>query len=105
MLYDVYMFQVLLKRGSSKEGLFVHAPNGAYDHDLFTLIWGPTVAALSFVFDKSSDQAIISKSISGFRLVDRHTWMLDRYIGYILCLGLSRKSSTSGGMTCHVGYV
>ena len=24
-----------------------------FDHDLFTLVWGPTLAALSYVFDKS----------------------------------------------------
>ena len=59
--------QVLLKRGGTKEGFFTHCPTGIFDHDLFTLIWGPTVAALSFVFDKSSDEAIISKAISGFR--------------------------------------
>lgn len=63
----VSLSQVLLKRSGTKEGAFTHAPTGAFDHDLFTLIWGPTVAALSFVFDKSSDDAIIAKAISGFR--------------------------------------
>jgi hypothetical protein len=24
-----------------------------FDHDLFTLVWGPTLAALCYVFDKS----------------------------------------------------
>ena len=45
----------------------MHAPTGHYDHDLFTLIWGPTVAALSFVFDKSSDETIVQRAIAGFR--------------------------------------
>ena len=63
------MSQVLLKRGNTKEGHFVHVPTGAYDRDLFSLVWGPTVAALSFVFDKSADETIIQKAISGFRLV------------------------------------
>lgn len=69
-IYFVFFFfvlQVLLKRGSGKEGNFIHAPTGSFDHDLFTLAWGPTVAALSFVFDKSSDDGIIQKAISGFR--------------------------------------
>ncbi|KAH3746619.1 hypothetical protein DPMN_181028 [Dreissena polymorpha] len=57
----------MLKRAGTLDGVFRHAPTGAFDHDLFTLIWGPTVAALSFVFDKSSDEAIIAKAISGFR--------------------------------------
>jgi hypothetical protein len=46
----------------SKEGTFTHAPAGSFDHELFTLTWGSTVAALSFVFDKSSEEAIIQKS-------------------------------------------
>lgn len=60
-------FQVLLRRGATKEGVFLHAPTGAFDSELFALIWGPTVAALSFVFDKSADESIIQKAVSGFR--------------------------------------
>lgn len=63
------VLQVLLKRGTTKDGFFLHVPSGSFDHDLFTLIWGPTVAALSFVFDKSSDESIIQKAIAGFRYV------------------------------------
>lgn len=59
--------QVLLKRGSAKEGQFLHAPTGSFDNDLFTIIWGPTVAALSFVFDKSVEDTIIQRAIAGFR--------------------------------------
>lgn len=66
-LLCVFFFKVLLHRGASKEGVFLHAPTDAFDHDMFTLIWGPTVAALSFVFDKSSDETVIQKAVSGFR--------------------------------------
>ena len=52
---------------------FIHVPTGAFDRDLFSLVWGPTVAALSFVFDKSLDETIIQKAISGFRYV-RWCW-------------------------------
>lgn len=62
-----YLWKVLLRRGNSREGKFLHTPNGLFDHDLFSLIWGPTVAALSFIFDKSSDSAIVEKTMSGFR--------------------------------------
>ena len=58
---------MLLRRGATSEGRFLHVPTGMFDHDLFALVWGPTVAALSFVFDKSSDEAIILKAVSGFR--------------------------------------
>jgi len=64
----------------TKEGDFTHAPAGAYDRDLFAIVWGPTVAALSFVFDKSSDEMIIQKAVSGFRCTYiLICWML-RYI-------------------------
>lgn len=62
-----YLWKVLLRRGEGKDGVYAHTPNGLYDHDLFSLIWSPTVAALSFVFDKSNDPAIYQKAISGFR--------------------------------------
>lgn len=67
LVRENYLWKVLLRRGEGKDGIYIHAPNGLFDHDLFSLIWGPTVAALSFVFDKSSDPAIYQKAISGFR--------------------------------------
>lgn len=69
LVKENYLWKVLLRRGASKDGVFIHAPNGLFDHDLFSLIWGPTVAALSFVFDKSNDATIYQKAISGFRCV------------------------------------
>jgi len=58
-----------MKRSVTREGDFVHVPTGAYDRDLFAIVWGPTVAALSFVFDKSSDEVIVQRAVSGFRSV------------------------------------
>lgn len=64
-----YLWKVLLRRGVGKDGLYVHAPEGLYDHDLFSLIWSPTNAALGAVFEKSNDPTIYRKAISGFRFV------------------------------------
>ncbi|XP_060605825.1 Golgi-specific brefeldin A-resistance guanine nucleotide exchange factor 1-like isoform X2 [Ruditapes philippinarum] len=90
LVRENYLWKVLLKRGNTKEGLFTHAPTGAFDHDLFTLIWGPTVAALSFVFDKStSDESIISKAISGFRkcaMISAHYGMSDVFDNLVISL-------------------
>ena len=36
-----------------------HHLGGYLDHDLFVLAWGPTIAALSFVFDKSEGLSTI----------------------------------------------
>lgn len=67
LVKENYLWKVLLRRGNSKDGVYLHAQNGLYDHDLFSLIWSPTIAALSYVFDKSNDITIYQKAISGFR--------------------------------------
>ncbi|XP_061819811.1 Golgi-specific brefeldin A-resistance guanine nucleotide exchange factor 1 isoform X3 [Nerophis lumbriciformis] len=67
LVKENYVWNVLLHRGATPEGVFLHLPPGSYDHDLFTMTWGPTIAALSYVFDKSLDDNIIQKAITGFR--------------------------------------
>ncbi|XP_077585431.1 Golgi-specific brefeldin A-resistance guanine nucleotide exchange factor 1 isoform X3 [Stigmatopora nigra] len=67
LVKENYVWSVLLHRGATPEGTFLHLPPGSYDHDLFTMTWGPTIAALSYVFDKSLDENIIQKAITGFR--------------------------------------
>uniref|UniRef100_A0A3P8NVS5 Golgi-specific brefeldin A-resistance guanine nucleotide exchange factor 1 n=1 Tax=Astatotilapia calliptera TaxID=8154 RepID=A0A3P8NVS5_ASTCA len=67
LVKENYVWSVLLHRGASSEGVFLHLPPGSYDNDLFTMTWGPTIAALSYVFDKSLDDVIIQKAITGFR--------------------------------------
>ncbi|XP_059472257.1 Golgi-specific brefeldin A-resistance guanine nucleotide exchange factor 1 isoform X2 [Neocloeon triangulifer] len=89
LVRENYLWKVLLRRGASKEGVYVHAPNGLFDHDLFSLIWGPTVAALSFVFDKSNDATIYQKSISGFRkcaMISAHYGMSNDFDNLIISL-------------------
>ena len=67
LVKENYVWSVLLHRGATPEGYFLHLPPGSYDHDLFSMTWGPTIAALSYVFDKSLDDSIIQKAITGFR--------------------------------------
>ncbi|XP_061646652.1 Golgi-specific brefeldin A-resistance guanine nucleotide exchange factor 1 isoform X5 [Phyllopteryx taeniolatus] len=67
LVKENYVWSVLLHRGATPEGTFLHLPPGSYDHDLFTMTWGPTIAALSYVFDKSLDDNILQKAITGFR--------------------------------------
>lgn len=61
-----YLWKVLLRRGSSKDGAYIHVSSDTYDYDLFSLIWGPTVTALSFVFDKSEDPNVYKRALHGF---------------------------------------
>lgn len=84
-----YMWKVLLKRGASAEGKFLHVPTGAFDRDLFSLVWGPTVAALSFVFDKSAQEVIVQKATSGFRkcaMIAAHYAMSDVFDNLVISL-------------------
>ncbi len=41
--------------------------SGEFDHDLFLLSWGPTIAALSSIYDNADDKTIAQKAIGGFR--------------------------------------
>ncbi|GLH14697.1 Golgi-specific brefeldin A-resistance guanine nucleotide exchange factor 1 [Gryllus bimaculatus] len=89
LVRENYLWKVLLRRGAGRDGSFVHAPNGLYDHDLFSLIWGPTVAALSFVFDKSNDATIYQKAISGFRkcaMISAHYGMSNDFDNLVISL-------------------
>ncbi|ESO85819.1 hypothetical protein LOTGIDRAFT_130403 [Lottia gigantea] len=90
LVKENYIWKQSLKRGATKEGVYIHAPTGLFDHEIFTLIWGPTVAALSFVFDKSGDEAMIQKAISGFRkcaMISAHYGISDVFdnLGISLC--------------------
>lgn len=84
-----YMWKILLRRCVNRESDFIHAPTGAFDSDLFAIVWGPTVAALSFVFDKSSDENIIQTAISGYRkcaLIAAHYSMSDVFDNLVISL-------------------
>lgn len=89
LIRENYVWKILLRRGATKDGVFMHAPTGAFDSELFTLIWGPTVAALSFVFDKSTDESIIQKAVSGFRkcaMISAHNNMSDVFDNLVISL-------------------
>ncbi|KAI3363273.1 hypothetical protein L3Q82_011561 [Scortum barcoo] len=89
LVKENYVWSVLLHRGATPEGVFLHLPPGSYDHDLFTMTWGPTIAALSYVFDKSLDDNIIQKAIIGFRkcaMIAAHYGFSDVFDNLIISL-------------------
>ncbi|XP_066549516.1 Golgi-specific brefeldin A-resistance guanine nucleotide exchange factor 1 isoform X2 [Amia ocellicauda] len=89
LVKENYMWSVLLHRGATPEGIFLHVPAGSYDNDLFTMTWGPTIAALSYVFDKSLDDTIIQKAIAGFRkcaMISAHYGFSDVFDNLIISL-------------------
>ncbi|KAM6956606.1 Golgi-specific brefeldin A-resistance guanine nucleotide exchange factor 1 [Aplochiton taeniatus] len=89
LVKENYVWSVLLHRGATSEGMFLRVPPGSYDNDLFTMTWGPTIAALSYVFDKSLDDAIIQKAIAGFRkcaMISAHYGFSDVFDNLIISL-------------------
>ncbi|XP_015279786.1 PREDICTED: Golgi-specific brefeldin A-resistance guanine nucleotide exchange factor 1 isoform X2 [Gekko japonicus] len=89
LVKENYLWSVLLHRGATDEGIFLHVPPGSYDHDLFAMTWGPTVAALSYVFDKSLDETIIQKALTGFRkcaMIAAHYGLSDVFDNLIISL-------------------
>ncbi|XP_040848162.1 Golgi-specific brefeldin A-resistance guanine nucleotide exchange factor 1 isoform X10 [Ochotona curzoniae] len=89
LVRENYVWNVLLHRGATPEGIFLRVPTGSYDLDLFTMTWGPTIAALSYVFDKSLEETIIQKAISGFRkcaMIAAHYGLSDVFDNLIISL-------------------
>ena len=45
LVKENYLWKCVLRRGQEDGSEFMMARNGYFDHDLFSIIWGPTVAA------------------------------------------------------------
>lgn len=65
LVRENYLWKVLLRRGAGKDGVYRHVNDVLYDKELFNIVWGPTLTALSFMFDKSSENGY-QKILSGF---------------------------------------
>ncbi|BHF82533.1 G-box binding factor [Sparganum proliferum] len=62
-----YLWKCLVRRSEHASFTqFLHIPPGSFDADLFTMIWGPSVSALSFIFDKTTEVEVQAKAICGF---------------------------------------
>ena len=89
LVRESYLWKLMLKRSSASGEKFAHVPTGSYNYDIFTLVWGQTVAALSFVFEKSNYDLIIQKSIQGFSKCARiaaHYLMSDVFDNLVISL-------------------
>lgn len=69
LVKENYLWKCALKRGLQDKEL--ETPKVMFDRDLFAIVWGPAVAALSYVFDKSrineGGQAMIERALHGFQ--------------------------------------
>lgn len=55
LIRENYLWKVLLRRGTTKDGHFNYVDTAVHDRQLFQLVWGPSLSAISFMFDKASD--------------------------------------------------
>ncbi|XP_055856170.1 Golgi-specific brefeldin A-resistance guanine nucleotide exchange factor 1 [Episyrphus balteatus] len=60
-----YQWKVLLRRGVGADSVFNHVQDSAYDKELFKIIWGASLSALSFMFDKSNENGY-QRTLVGF---------------------------------------
>uniref|UniRef100_A0A1A9ZR77 SEC7 domain-containing protein n=1 Tax=Glossina pallidipes TaxID=7398 RepID=A0A1A9ZR77_GLOPL len=65
LVRENYLWKVLLRRGVGPDGTFSYAQDSNYDMEIFKIIWGPSLSALSFMFDKSSDNGY-QRTLTGF---------------------------------------
>lgn len=83
LVRENYLWKMLLRRGSGKDGNYRIDREGQYDHELFSLCWSSVVAALSYVFDKAADSSVYYKSIQGFRysftLMSHSYWLTESF--------------------------
>ena len=57
----------VVKRSASPEGILVSCTmQPVFDSDMFAMIWGPTIASISVVFDQAEDESIVQYTIDGF---------------------------------------
>lgn len=54
LIRENYLWKVLLRRGLTKDARFTHVSDAQHDQQLFQLLWGPTLAAISYIFDKTA---------------------------------------------------
>ena len=66
-MFWVLFMQVLIRKCTGPDAFYINVDSSLYDEELFLVVWGPTVAALSYIYDNSMDKVNIQKAIQGFR--------------------------------------
>lgn len=55
LVRENYLWKMLLRRGATHDGYFHYVNDAAYDVQIFNIVWGASLSALSFMFDKSTE--------------------------------------------------
>lgn len=98
----------LIRRSCTPDANYVYAPTGFYNQEIFNIVWGQTISALSFVYDKSFELAVIQKTINGFRKcaqIAAHYMMSDVFDNIVISLckftNLNNHSEVSKSIYSH----
>ena len=88
LVKENYLWKLLLARSVEEEDFMV-TDNGMFDHNLFGLSWGPALASLSYILDKSREPEAQRKALDGFSkcaMIAAHYAMSDVIDNLILSL-------------------
>lgn len=89
LVRENYLWKVLLRRNNTKDGRYSRVNGASMDKDIFQLAWGPTLAALSFMFDKTTVDTTYHKSLVAFTkgaAISSHFKLHDDFNALILTL-------------------
>ena len=78
------LLQMILRRGA-QPGASCYCP--IYHHDLFLTLWGPAIAALSYVFENGVEERVVKSAMSGFQkctVVSAHYSLSDVFDNIII---------------------
>lgn len=65
LIRENYLWKVLLRRGVTKDACFAHVSDATHDPQLYQLVWGPTLAAISYIFDKTVEPNSFGRPLAG----------------------------------------
>lgn len=66
-LRENYQWKEMLRRGRNSAASYHCVDTNAYDQDVFMLLWGPCVTAISYVFETAQHEAVVQRAISGYK--------------------------------------
>lgn len=88
LVRENYLWKVLLRRNQTKDGRYLSVQSAGLDKDIFQLVWGPTLATLSYMFDRSNESTH-HKSLIAFTMgaaISSHFMLHDDFNALILTL-------------------
>ncbi|XP_065652483.1 Golgi-specific brefeldin A-resistance guanine nucleotide exchange factor 1 isoform X4 [Hydra vulgaris] len=86
---EAYEWKVLMQKCEGPDSHYLQVKSALYDEELFLVVWGPTVAALSYIYDNGSDKVHIQKALAGFKkcaVISAHYELSDVFDNLLISL-------------------